>query len=389
MDFLELLEKQIDTFASEGFLTKDREVKAATSYYTKIADIYALPETSITKFCNFLIERFGTGQLDYTLVTSWAKLFKANDFTKVDEKSRTIIDKLFTEGTVIDDDDKDEDKVKKLTEEDEEEVIEPEPPKEEPKEDKEEPKEPEAKIEDDDDDKDEDDDDASEGGKVFVGSTVDRTFYAVLGDDKGNFVVQDAEGKEIFTKSKDELATETKTTGFSPTTQFLLDAIPETGLEEFSYSLFTDYFYPEMIKQIEKTENELEEPDGDELGSGDDTPVEDEDIDFEEDIENESVSVKVNDKLITYKKTTLESLFPETKELKEQVAKLVKVIKESMKDKDVIEEKELTVPQKHQLKIAKKTLTMSDAGALISGGMTKEEAREVIRKLTGREPKED
>ena len=48
----------------------------------------------------------------------------------------------------------------------------------------------------------------------------------------------------------------------------------------------------------------------------------------------------------------------------------------------------LSVPQKHQLKIAKKTLQMSDAGAAIMGGMTKPEAREIIKKLTGKEPKE-
>ena len=39
-----------------------------------------------------------------------------------------------------------------------------------------------------------------------------------------------------------------------------------------------------------------------------------------------------------------------------------------------------TVADKHQLKIAKDTLRMSDAGAFIMGGMTKEQAREVLRK---------
>lgn len=39
---------------------------------------------------------------------------------------------------------------------------------------------------------------------------------------------------------------------------------------------------------------------------------------------------------------------------------------------------------KHQLKIARATLKMSDAGARIMGGMTKAEAREVIRRLTGK-----
>ena len=42
---------------------------------------------------------------------------------------------------------------------------------------------------------------------------------------------------------------------------------------------------------------------------------------------------------------------------------------------------ELTVPQKHQLKIAKKTLTMSDAGAKVMGGMTKDEAREFLKSI--------
>ena len=44
--------------------------------------------------------------------------------------------------------------------------------------------------------------------------------------------------------------------------------------------------------------------------------------------------------------------------------------------------KKLTVPEKHQLKIAKATLKMSEAGARIMGGMTHEEAKAVIKKLT-------
>ena len=39
------------------------------------------------------------------------------------------------------------------------------------------------------------------------------------------------------------------------------------------------------------------------------------------------------------------------------------------------------VVQKHQLKIAKDTLRMSDAGALIMGGMTKDEARQFLLKI--------
>ena len=43
---------------------------------------------------------------------------------------------------------------------------------------------------------------------------------------------------------------------------------------------------------------------------------------------------------------------------------------------------------KHQLRIAKDTLKMSDVGALIMGGMTKDEARKIIKKLTGKTAKE-
>ncbi len=49
----------------------------------------------------------------------------------------------------------------------------------------------------------------------------------------------------------------------------------------------------------------------------------------------------------------------------------------------------LSVPEQHQLKIARKTLTYSDVGARIMGGPTKAEARAIIKKLTGRVPKED
>ena len=49
----------------------------------------------------------------------------------------------------------------------------------------------------------------------------------------------------------------------------------------------------------------------------------------------------------------------------------------------------LSVPEQHQLKIARRTLEMSDVGARIMGGMTKAEARQVILKLTGKKAKED
>jgi len=42
------------------------------------------------------------------------------------------------------------------------------------------------------------------------------------------------------------------------------------------------------------------------------------------------------------------------------------------------------VARKHQLKIARDTLRMSDVGALIMGGMTKEEARDFLRKYGGK-----
>ena len=41
----------------------------------------------------------------------------------------------------------------------------------------------------------------------------------------------------------------------------------------------------------------------------------------------------------------------------------------------------------HQLKIARRTLEMSDTGVLIMGGMTKPEAREIIKRITGKYPK--
>ena len=49
--------------------------------------------------------------------------------------------------------------------------------------------------------------------------------------------------------------------------------------------------------------------------------------------------------------------------------------------------RKLTVPERHQLKIARSTLKMCDVGALVMGGPNKAEAREIIRLLTGRSPK--
>lgn len=39
----------------------------------------------------------------------------------------------------------------------------------------------------------------------------------------------------------------------------------------------------------------------------------------------------------------------------------------------------MNVFDKHQIKIAKDTLRLSNAGALVLGGMTKEEARDVLQ----------
>ena len=41
--------------------------------------------------------------------------------------------------------------------------------------------------------------------------------------------------------------------------------------------------------------------------------------------------------------------------------------------------KNLSVGERHQIKIARATLKLTDAGARITGGMTKEEAREILR----------
>ena len=51
--------------------------------------------------------------------------------------------------------------------------------------------------------------------------------------------------------------------------------------------------------------------------------------------------------------------------------------------------KTLSVFDKHQLNIAKKTLKLSDVGAMIMGGMNKNEARQIILKLTGKVAKEN
>lgn len=49
--------------------------------------------------------------------------------------------------------------------------------------------------------------------------------------------------------------------------------------------------------------------------------------------------------------------------------------------------KNLTVFEKHRLKIARDTLKMSDLGARLMGGMTKQEAREFINQIKEGEKK--
>jgi hypothetical protein len=47
-------------------------------------------------------------------------------------------------------------------------------------------------------------------------------------------------------------------------------------------------------------------------------------------------------------------------------------------------ERELSVFEKHQLLIARKALTYSDAAAAILGGPTRAEAREIIERITSK-----
>jgi len=51
--------------------------------------------------------------------------------------------------------------------------------------------------------------------------------------------------------------------------------------------------------------------------------------------------------------------------------------------------RQLSVPDRHQLKIARDTLKMNDVFVAVMGGPTKEEAREIILRLTGRKARED
>lgn len=51
--------------------------------------------------------------------------------------------------------------------------------------------------------------------------------------------------------------------------------------------------------------------------------------------------------------------------------------------------RQLSVPERHQLNVARKTLRMPDAIANYLGGMTKAEAGDIIKRLTGKTAKED
>jgi hypothetical protein len=48
--------------------------------------------------------------------------------------------------------------------------------------------------------------------------------------------------------------------------------------------------------------------------------------------------------------------------------------------------RQLSVPEMHQLRVARDTLKMSDTFAAIMGGPSKAEAVEIIERLTGRRP---
>lgn len=65
----------------------------------------------------------------------------------------------------------------------------------------------------------------------------------------------------------------------------------------------------------------------------------------------------------------------------------VEILKKFSKEESM-NKKELSIFDKHQLAIAKKTMNLSDVGARVMGGMTKEEAKEIIKKFTGKEYKE-
>lgn len=54
---------------------------------------------------------------------------------------------------------------------------------------------------------------------------------------------------------------------------------------------------------------------------------------------------------------------------------------DTLKKIDLFLGEALTTPEKHQLKIAKDTLKMAPAMVGVMGGMTRKEAKEIIKKL--------
>jgi hypothetical protein len=51
--------------------------------------------------------------------------------------------------------------------------------------------------------------------------------------------------------------------------------------------------------------------------------------------------------------------------------------------------RELSVPERHQLRVALDTLKMNDVMARVMGGPSKEEAREIVKRLTGKTPRKN
>jgi hypothetical protein len=49
--------------------------------------------------------------------------------------------------------------------------------------------------------------------------------------------------------------------------------------------------------------------------------------------------------------------------------------------------RQLSIPEKHQLRVARQTLKMNNVMARVMGGMSKDEARQIILKLTGKNPR--
>jgi len=75
-----------------------------------------------------------------------------------------------------------------------------------------------------------------------------------------------------------------------------------------------------------------------------------------------------------------DNLDPERKAALEKAKAILSTAVEA-EDVDEAIRKNLSVPEKHQLKIAKSTLRMSDTGALVMGGMNKEEARAFLKRI--------